>query len=331
MPEGTTDLALADDPPEPGARLHVLGNPNSVEALWVYAAGNVRQLGRLKLDSAEDAPAVRVIVAQLPLSDGDTGGLVLDERGRLAGVVTGKDAPQQLVGYVLDVREVKRFIEATRPLREPARRSELLGRAALYARLHLWGPAGADYTAALALSPKDPAALAGRAHLWLQKGNTDRARADAEAALALDARCVAALIARAAVRGRTGNQRGALADAETAVKLAPKNAAAFVARAAARRQNGDRDAALADLDEALWLDPNLAPAYHARGLTWAERGDPEKAARDLAHAAALDPNDPSLWRASPTCCARRGMNPGRSGRQSGRSRRRKIQRATRPR
>src|SRR5262249_37089477 len=106
LPGGTADLPIADEPPEPGARLHALGNPHRVEALWVYAAGGVRQLGRAKLDPVEGAKEVRVVVAQLPLSDGDSGGPVLDDRGRLVGVVTGKDAPQQLVAYLLDVREL---------------------------------------------------------------------------------------------------------------------------------------------------------------------------------------------------------------------------------
>jgi len=310
LPEGTADLPLADTVLEPGARLHALGNPNSVEALWMYAAGNVRQLGRLKIDPAEDAKAVRVVVAQLPLSDGDSGGPVLDDRGRLVGVVAGKDAPQQLVGYLLDVREVQTFVDATRSLRAPRGATEFLGRAALYARLRLWQRAGADYDAALAIDGKNPAALAGRAHVWLHKGDADRALADCEAALAIDGKCVAALVERAAVRSRKGDHVGALADGDAAVKLAPKNAFAFAARGDARRLKGDRDGAMTDLDEAIWLDPNLAPAYHARGLVWARRGDHDKAARDLAHAAALDPNDPSLWRALAESLHRKGDDAG---------------------
>ena len=114
LPDGTEELPLADSVPDPGDRLHIIGNPNSVESLWVYAAGNVRQLGRTKLDPAAEAKEVGAIVAQLPLSDGDSGGPVFDDRGRLVGVVSGKDAPQQLVGYLLDVAEVKKFLQTTR-------------------------------------------------------------------------------------------------------------------------------------------------------------------------------------------------------------------------
>ncbi len=310
IPEGTTDLPLADAVPEPGSHLHTLGHPNSVEVLWLYAAGSVRQLGRLKLDPAENGKEVRVIVAQLPLSDGDSGGPVLDDRGRLVGVVAGKDAPQQLVGYVLDLREVQTFVDATRPLRQPGGAAEFLQRAALYARLHLWQRAGADYDAALALDAKNLTALAGRAHAWLQKGDADRALADCTAALAIDGHCVAALVERAAVRSRKGDHVAALADGDAAIKLARKNAAAFAMRGDIRRMKGDHDGALADLDEALWLDANLAAAYQARGLLWAGRGDPDKAARDLAHAASLDPNDPALWQALAAALHKKGDEAG---------------------
>lgn len=310
LPDGTADLPLADDAPDPGERLHALGNPNSVEALWVYAAGSVRQLGRDKLDGAEGAKEVRVIAAQLPLSDGDSGGPVLDDRGRLVGVAAGKDAPQQLVGYLLDVREVKAFVDATRPVRAPRGADELRRRAALYARLRLWGRAVADCDAALAADPKSAAALAERAHALLMKGDVDRAVADCDAALKIEPKSAAAHVHRAAAFSRKGDQGRAVADCEAALTLDPKSAAAYAARGTAFRLKGDLDRALADLDEAVWLDPNLAPAYHARGLLRAAKGEHEKAAADLARAASLDPNDPSAWRALAESLRKKGDEAG---------------------
>jgi tetratricopeptide (TPR) repeat protein len=290
LPDGTTDLPLASDPPDPGACLHALGNPNSVEALWVYAAGSVRQLGRAKLDPAEGAKEVRVVVAQLPLSDGDSGGPVLDDRGRLVGVVTGKDAPQQLVAYLLDVRELKAFLDATRPLREPRGADEFLRRAALYSRLRLWTRSVADCDAALKADPKNVAALTERAGALLMKGDADRAIADCDAALKIDAKNIGAHVRRAAALGRKGEHDQAIADCDAALKIDPKCAAAFATRGDCRRLKSDRDSALADYGEAIWLDANLAPAYYGRGLTHLARESPAKAADDLGRAAALDPN-----------------------------------------
>jgi tetratricopeptide (TPR) repeat protein len=297
LPDGTTALPLADGAPDPGADLHALGNPNSVEALWVYSAGRVRQRGRTKLDPADDAKDVGVIVAQLPLSDGDSGGPVLDDRGRLVGVASGKDAPQQLVGYVLDLGEVKAFVDATRPLRDPRGAAEFLRRAELYARLGLWQHAITDCDAALKIDAKNAPGLVERAHALLKKGEADRALADCDAALRVDPQSAAAHARRAAALAYKGDEAGAVAECSAALKIDPKCATAYTVRGNTRRLRGDLTGALADLDEAIWLDVNLGPAYLARGLVQAARGEHDKAASDLARAASLAPNDAAAWRA----------------------------------
>jgi S1-C subfamily serine protease/Tfp pilus assembly protein PilF len=297
LPDGTAELPLADDAPEPGAALHALGNPNSVEALWVYAAGRVRQRGRTKLDPAEGAKDVGVIVAQLPLSDGDSGGPVLDDRGRLVGVVSGKDAPQQLVGYLLEIGELKTFLDATRPVRQPRGAAEFARRATVYARLHLWARAVVDCDAALKDDPKNVPALVQRARALLSRGDARPALGDCDEALRLDPRCVAAHVQRAAVLAYLGDEAGAIAECGLALRIDPKCAAAYAVRGDTRRRKADLAGAAVDLDEAIWLDVNLAPAYLARGLAWAARGEHEKAAADLARATSLDPNDPAAWRA----------------------------------
>ncbi len=310
LPDGTAELPLCDEPPEPGARLHALGHPNSVEALWVYAAGSVRQLGRTKLAADDDAKEVRAVVAQLPLSDGDSGGPVLDDRGRLVGVVTGKDAPQQLVGYLLDVREVTAFVTATRPLREPRGAAELVGRAALYARLRLSAKAVADCDAALEVDAKNVDAFVRRARALLLSGDAGRALADCDAALALDPKRAAAFVARAAALALKGQHDRAVADCDAALKIDPKCAAAFAVRGDARRRKGDLAGAAADLDEAIWLDVNQEAAYVARGLARAARGEHEKAAADLAHATSLDPNDAGAWRELAAALRKKGDGAG---------------------
>jgi S1-C subfamily serine protease/Tfp pilus assembly protein PilF len=306
LPDGTAELSLADTVPDPGERLHALGNPNSIEALWVYAAGSVRQLGRSKVDPAEGSKEVRVIVAQLPLSDGDSGGPVLDDRGRLVGVVTGKDAPQQLVADLLDVREVRTFLEATRPLRQPRGADEALRRAAVYARLHLGARVVADCDAALKGDPKNVAALVQRAHGLLMIGDADRALADCDTALTCDPKSVTAYVCRADARNRKGEPGRAIADCDAVLKIEPKSAEAYRVRGDARRRQGDLTRALADLDEAIWLDANLAAAYLTRGLVRSAQGDQEKAANDLARAASLEPNDPTAWRALAEALRKKG-------------------------
>jgi S1-C subfamily serine protease len=310
LPGDAKDMPLAEGPPEPGGRLHAIGNPNSVEALWVYAAGTVRQLGRTRLDPSQETKEVRVIVAQLPLSDGDSGGPVLDDRGRLVGVVSGKDAPQQLVGYLLDVREVQAFLDATRPLREPRGAGELLRRAALYARLRLAARAVADCDAALQVDPTNSAALVERASARLMTGDGDRAIADCDAALRIDPKSVLAHVRRAAALTVKGEPTPAVADCDMALNIDPKSAVAYCARGDARRLKGELDGALADLDEAIWLDVNLAPAYLTRGLVRGARGEHGPAAADLTRATSLAPNDPAAWRALAAALRKKGDAKG---------------------
>jgi tetratricopeptide (TPR) repeat protein len=306
LPEGIAELTLAAESARPGQSMHAVGNPNSVEALWVYAAGSVRQIGRTRLGDAKDGPEVVALVAQLPLSDGDGGGPIVDDGGRLVGVASGKDAPQQLVSYALDVGEVRAFVAATKATWSPATADEFARRAALFARLRVWDRATADCTVALRLNPKDAAALAGRGRARLMRGDAAGAVIDCDAALALDPRLVTAYCHRAAAFAHKGEHDRALADAAEALRLDPKSAAAFTARGSAYRLKGDLDRAVADTTEAIWLDANLAAAYYHRGLAHLARREPEKAASDLARAAYLDPNWADACRAWGDALRQRG-------------------------
>src|SRR5262249_54527176 len=78
VPADARELSLAAAGPPPGARVHGLGNPNGIDALWVYQTGNVRQRLRTALNPAEPETRVSVLMAQLPVSAGDGGGPLVD-------------------------------------------------------------------------------------------------------------------------------------------------------------------------------------------------------------------------------------------------------------
>jgi S1-C subfamily serine protease/Tfp pilus assembly protein PilF len=297
LPEGTVALPLAEAEAAPGDRLHVVGHPSSVEALWVYASGSVRQRGRVRLGTADEGALLQVIVAQLPLSDGDRGAPVLDHRGQVVGLLTGKDAPQQLVSYALDASEVKAFLAASKGMWAPHDAPQFARRAALYARLRLWDRAVADLDEVLRKRPDDAAALSERAWALLQKGDAARAIAGCDAAIRIAPRQARAHAYRAAAFSHKGDLQRAIENAAEALRLDPKNALAFAIRSGAYRLRGDLDRAIADGTEAVWLDPNQAPGYHARGLAYLKKGDFDRAVGDLARAASLDPHWPGAWKA----------------------------------
>jgi tetratricopeptide (TPR) repeat protein len=295
LPDGVAELALASDSAVPGERVHALGNPNSIEALWVYAAGVVRQGCRASLSDGKQ-PEPRVLLAQLPLGGGDGGGPVVDDAGKLVALASGKEGPQQLLSYCLDVSEIKAFAAETRPRWAPQTGATYRQRAEHYVRTRQYERALADYAEALRLDPRDASLFSDRAVVYSRKGETERALADCEQALRLDLRLAAAYCRRAAVWVSRGNLEQALANCAEALRFDETCAEAYSVRGNARRLQGELDAALADCDKAVLLDPNQAPAYFQRGLVHAARGADERAVGDYTRAIEFDPQDAVAYR-----------------------------------
>jgi S1-C subfamily serine protease len=113
VPEGAKVLPRAKEGPDPGQRLHSIGNPGASEALWVYTSGTCRQVYHKKFKtgkSENDAFEVdaRIVETQSPVNSGDSGGPVLNDRGELVAVTQGhlSDASARLVSIFIDVSEV---------------------------------------------------------------------------------------------------------------------------------------------------------------------------------------------------------------------------------
>jgi S1-C subfamily serine protease len=120
LPEGARALPLAQDGPDPGQRLHSIGNPGASDALWVYTSGTVRQVYRKHFHTGsrrgEDGFEVdaRVVETQSPVNSGDSGGPVLSDRGELVAVTQGHipDAQARLVSIFIDVSEVHALLKS---------------------------------------------------------------------------------------------------------------------------------------------------------------------------------------------------------------------------
>ncbi len=119
VPETAAEAKFAAEVPAPGDSLHVLDNPNRLDVLWVYTAASVRQRGRVNLGQTMEGPDPDVLIVQAPLADGEGGGPVLNDRGELVGVVSGKTGPQQQVAFCLTAAEVRGFLDENRLRWEP--------------------------------------------------------------------------------------------------------------------------------------------------------------------------------------------------------------------
>jgi S1-C subfamily serine protease len=89
LPSDCTALRLASTGPAPGERVHVVGNRYDLGVLWGHTGGVVRQVKVLRegyfSGGRQLARGARVVVAQAPINEGDSGAPLVNERGGCVG------------------------------------------------------------------------------------------------------------------------------------------------------------------------------------------------------------------------------------------------------
>jgi S1-C subfamily serine protease len=121
VPPNVPALKLAKDSPEPGDRVHSIGNPGASDAVFCYTDGSVKAVYNIKamtgggrreklafeLDS-------RVIETTSPTNPGDSGGPLMNSNAELVGVTQGgiKAEVANSISYFIDVSEVKALLKS---------------------------------------------------------------------------------------------------------------------------------------------------------------------------------------------------------------------------
>jgi tetratricopeptide (TPR) repeat protein/S1-C subfamily serine protease len=299
LPVEAVEARLAPSPPVPGDGLHALSCPARGDLLWLYTACFLRQRGHVKLGRTSDGPDPAVLAVQAPLTPGDGGGPVFNDRGDLVGVASGKTGPQQQVAYVLTAEEIRGFLDENRVRWAPA--AALVARAAVFVKARQFDRAIADLDAATQFDSHFAPAVAERGHVRYLQGDDAEAIRDCDRALELDAKSAMAHVWRAAARRRLGDSKGARADCDAALAADPHNATALAIRGDVRRVQGDLDGALADCDEAVWLDRRLPSAHLQRGAVYEAKDDPLKAIEEYSQALRLDADLADAYRRRGDC------------------------------
>ncbi len=296
LPDDTLEATLARAAAVPGDPLHFLSNPQRLEALWIYSGGCVRQLGHGNLGQTSEGPDPAVAIVQAPLGEGDSGGLALDARGDVAGLISGKVGPQQQVAFCLGVAEIRAFLDEQRPHWNPRSAADFCRRGVLYVKAGRLDRAVLDYNEALRLDPNFAVAYSERGKVYRLQGKLDAALADCDRAVKLDPRLVTAYCHRAEIWLAQGAPTKAVADCDAALKRDDACALAYGVRAEARRRLGDLDRGLADCDEAVWHDWRLPVAYLTKGRILAQKDDLAGAVAAYTQALQLDPQLAEAYR-----------------------------------
>ncbi|HEY8503509.1 MAG TPA: tetratricopeptide repeat protein, partial [Gemmataceae bacterium] len=289
LPERSRTLRLAEQPVPVGGRVHTIGHLSGVDLLWLYGRGAVRQRAGLRLGTGEDDPPLRVTILQLGRRAGAGGGPVVNDRGEVVGMLTGKGAPNQDAEYAVERQEIAAFLKQTKPLWDPSTAADWLRRGDYFLRRGRPGAAAYAYREAVRHEPGSAPARCGLAEAYRRLGRPDEALAECGRAIELAPDSPEGYVRRARVLLDLGRADEAAEDAARAVRIDPKCAEAYAVRGETLLRRGERGAALDDCREALWLAPNLAAAYSLRARLNDTPLGQEQRRLDLDRVLALDP------------------------------------------
>ncbi|MBX9677919.1 MAG: serine protease [Gemmataceae bacterium] len=123
VPEGATAIPLAQSDPTPGDPVHVIGNSTLADGgAFGYSTGTVRNqhyYDKAAVSILGQGLSERVFYSlshHAPSNQGDSGGPVVDNAGKLVGIISqgttgGGGERQQVVDHSVHVREIRRMLQ----------------------------------------------------------------------------------------------------------------------------------------------------------------------------------------------------------------------------
>lgn len=148
-----------------------------------------------------------------------------------------------------------------------------------------------DYSASIALNPKNADVYNNRGNAYHAKRDYDRAIGDFNQAIAIDPVHALAYNNRAIAYGTRGELDRAIEDYSQAVALNPAYASAYSNRGNIFFRKGEFDRALADFDQAIVINPKSALFYRNRAKAYQELRLYERAIADYRRSLELKPSE----------------------------------------
>lgn len=109
VPASAKAIPLIDRAPQPGGRVHSIGNPGG--QLWSYHAGYVSNVypGTIRYDNNQTVKAM-VVETNLDTNPGDSGGPVVNDDGELVGIHSGCRRNARGVTFSIDASELQTLL-----------------------------------------------------------------------------------------------------------------------------------------------------------------------------------------------------------------------------
>jgi S1-C subfamily serine protease len=143
LPASASAVKLATCPPSPGDTLQVTGNRLDLDTVWNLTTGPVRATGRLSEGyfwrGKKLAANADVVIGQLPIEEGDSGGPVFNDRGELVAMASALRRQCPLMAVAISAAEIRKFVgltdvPKTKELHRPWEIAESLVKATVWVR-----------------------------------------------------------------------------------------------------------------------------------------------------------------------------------------------------
>lgn len=165
-----------------------------------------------------------------------------------------------------------------------------LNRGLEYFDIGYYDQAISDYSASIALNPKNANVYNNRGNAYHAKRDYDRAIADFDQAIAISPGLALAYNNRAVAYAGKGDLDQAIEDYSQAIALDPAYAGAYGNRGNVFFRKGEYDRALADFDQAIAINPKSALFYRSRAKAYQELRLYDRAIADFRQSLALKPS-----------------------------------------
>lgn len=118
IPGDVPSLTLATDGAQPGTACFSIGHRHDSELLWCRTTGSVRQVGRLGEGyfsfGKKIGVDVPILFVQSPIEAGESGSALLNQAGRVIGVVSAVANRTPGLAFAIDVSSIRRLLGEAR-------------------------------------------------------------------------------------------------------------------------------------------------------------------------------------------------------------------------
>lgn len=265
LPGEVLELELADQSATPGQRIHSLaGSTVGSQSLWIYSTGHVRQIVRGIM--ANDFEAM-LLESDMATNQGNSGGPVCDDSGKVVAVVEGHRTDARLVSIYIDLQSLVEYLDNAIRCVDPTTAKDLQFAAERHLSEGRPTVALNLATRAAKLDANSPELLTLRGWCRFDLGDDESAAADFADSIKINRNFAPAHDGL----GHVAWQRGELQDAKkhftNAVRNDSEEPEYLVSRGNVYRHLEQYPEARKDFDAALKIDPDFTDATRGVAFT----------------------------------------------------------------